>query len=359
MNDRNKARLKEGLLFGGVTLAGLLVVQGFSPCKLMQRCGTTEGAESEACAKAEATSPEDVLVTVNGTAITRAEVDEELQGVLGIRIDQIPEGEREGVRRQWTPRVLEILVTRTLLEQAAEAEQVTVSEEDLAAEAERVSSELPEGITLADLKERLGLSDEEWTAELTQTAPNGKLLEAHASAGAAPSDSELEAFYAENQRSFEVPETVEARHILITTTAEDNEAARSERKQQAEALRERLVADNAPSFESVAAEESGCPSAREGGFLGSFTRGQMVPAFEDAAFNQEPGVVGPVVETPFGYHIIKVEKRTEARTRPLEEVRDTLAEQLRTEKREAAFRAYMDQLKSAASIQHADESDSA
>jgi peptidyl-prolyl cis-trans isomerase C len=66
-----------------------------------------------------------------------------------------------------------------------------------------------------------------------------------------------------------------------------------------------------------------------------------------------------VVETPFGYHIIMVENRTEAKTRPLEEVRDTIAEQLRTEKREQAFRAYVDQLKSAASIQHADQSESA
>jgi peptidyl-prolyl cis-trans isomerase C len=124
-------------------------------------------------------------------------------------------------------------------------------------------------------------------------------------------------------------------------------------------VRERLMADNAESFEAVAKEASDCPSAAQGGHLGEFARGQMVPAFEAAAFSQDPGVIGPVVETPFGYHIIKVENRTAARTLKLDEVREKIAERLQTERRSEAFEAYVNQLRSNASIQHADETKSA
>jgi hypothetical protein len=110
MNNEGKARLKQGLkqglMVGGVTLAGLMVVQGISPCMLMQRCGPPGRVKSEACATANSASPSDVLVTVNGKPITRAEVDGELQAALGSRIERMSAREREAVRAQWTPRVL-------------------------------------------------------------------------------------------------------------------------------------------------------------------------------------------------------------------------------------------------------------
>jgi len=352
MNDDRKARFKQGLTLGGVALAGLLVVQGISPCGLAQRCSTSGNAESETSARPDSASPDDVLVTVNGQPITRAEVDEELEAALGVPVERIPESQRGAVRVQWTPRVLEMLVARNLLEQEAEAEKVTVSEEELAAEIERVSADLPEDVTLADLKHRLGLSDEEWTDALRKQARIERLLEAHGVPGERPSAAEVESFYADNGGFFEVPTMVEARHILIATTAGDDEAARSEKQRRAQEIRERLTADNAPSFEAVATEASDCPSATEGGSLGSFARGQMEAAFEEAAFGQEPGAVGPVVETSFGYHIIKVENRTEGRVKPLEEVRDAIAQHLHAKRRDDAVRAYVDQLRAEASIQN-------
>jgi peptidyl-prolyl cis-trans isomerase C len=346
-------------MVGGVILAGLLVAQGVSPCKLMQICATPGKAESEACARVTSTSPDDVLVTVNGSAITRADADEELQAVLGIRIKQMPERELEAVRAQWTPRVLDMLVTRTLLQQAADAEEVTVSDAAITEAIEEVSSRLPEGTSLDDLKEALGMSEEEWTAELTQNARIEKLLDSHAGSAGDPTDAEIETFYRDNPSLFDVPETVEARHILISVSLEDDEAKRAEKKTQADAIRDRLTTDTGESFEDVAGEVSDCPSAAQGGNLGVFARGQMVAAFEEAAFAQEPGVIGPVVETQFGYHIIKVEERIMPKTVLLDEARDTIAERLRAKKREEAFEAYVAQLRSNASIQHHGAEDAA
>ncbi len=357
MTEKLKTRCKQGLTIGGMLLAGLLVVQGVSPCTLLQSCGTRGTSGSEECTKAVSTSPDDVLVTVNGTPITRAEVDAELLAAMGIRGQRMSKSDVAAARAELAPRAIEMLVTRALLQQAADVEDVTVSDVEVAKAIERVSSKLPAGATLDDLKRSLGMSEEQWTAELTQNLRIEKLLGTHGgNLTADPTDADVEAFYAGHPTLFEVPETVEARHILISVDRDADEATRAEKQRQADAVRERLMADNAESFEAVAKEASDCPSAARGGHLGEFARGQMVPAFEAAAFSQDPGAIGPVVETQFGYHIIKVENHTAAKTLKLDEVRERIADRLQAERRSEAFEAYVSQLRSNASIQYADES---
>ena len=73
-------------------------------------------------------------------------------------------------------------------------------------------------------------------------------------------------------------------------------------------------------FDEAAAKHSDCPSGKQGGSLGSFGRGQMVPEFDKTAFELPVGELSPVIETQFGYHIILVDKKKEAGTRPFEDV---------------------------------------
>lgn len=125
-------------------------------------------------------------------------------------------------------------------------------------------------------------------------------------------------------------ESVEARHILIKVPEGADESEDAIARGRAESLL--LELDQGADFETLARERSEDPgSAARGGSLGSFERGQMVPEFEKAAFEAEPGtVVGPV-RTQFGYHLIQVVARREARTQPFEEVRDALEAELRHE----------------------------
>jgi len=103
-----------------------------------------------------------------------------------------------------------------------------------------------------------------------------------------------------------VPESVEARHILIAVKPDDDKAAKALKMKKAEKIRDQLVEKKGENFEVIAAEVSDCPSKSKGGMLGVFGRGQTVPAFEEAAFSQKVGEIGPVVETSFGYHVIEV-----------------------------------------------------
>jgi len=143
-------------------------------------------------------------------------------------------------------------------------------------------------------------------------------------AGVAIDRAEIERAYSERRSEFEQPEQVAARHILIKIDdTRDAEAARRE----IAAVRARL--DRGESFEALAGEISEDPGSKDrGGDLGRFGRGQMVPAFEEAAFAARPGeIVGPV-ETSFGVHLIEVLEHTPGRAQPLAEVEGRLRSEL-------------------------------
>lgn len=131
--------------------------------------------------------------------------------------------------------------------------------------------------------------------------------------------------------AFSVPEQVRARHILVKVPPDADADAKSAARKQAEDLLAQVKAGG--DFAALAKEHSGDPgSAAKGGDLGLFGRGRMTPAFEDAAFALQAGGLSDVVETPFGFHIIKVEEHQSASVKPLDAVRDQIADTLRNER---------------------------
>ncbi len=149
-------------------------------------------------------------------------------------------------------------------------------------------------------------------------------------------EARLREWYDEN-----VGEEVQARHILVEAAAAAPDSVRQAARAEAESLLQ-LARDGAD-FAELATENSDDPgSAQQGGSLGWFQRGRMVAPFEQAAFGTEPGEIAPgVVETQFGFHVIKVEAK---RKRPFEELRDEIEEQLARPERMDAERAYVTRL---------------
>jgi len=147
---------------------------------------------------------------------------------------------------------------------------------------------------------------------------------------ASVTDEQVEEYYALHaDLDYTVPETVAARHILKKVAPDADDEARNTAREAVEAAAKRVAAGE--DFATVAKEVSEDTSAANGGDLGKFERGRMVPTFEEAAFALSPGQVSDVVESPFGYHLIQVYEKNEGRVKPLEEVRDeivtTLAEE--------------------------------
>jgi parvulin-like peptidyl-prolyl isomerase len=105
----------------------------------------------------------------------------------------------------------------------------------------------------------------------------------------------------------EVPATVTASHILIAYEGAERSTVTRSRPEAIELLRriETSVRSDSITFEEAAIQYSDCPSGASGGNLGSFGRGAMDPGFENAAFSLQPGEISSIVETPFGFHLIK------------------------------------------------------
>jgi peptidyl-prolyl cis-trans isomerase C len=129
---------------------------------------------------------------------------------------------------------------------------------------------------------------------------------------------EVKAYYDENSELFDAEAQVHARHIIFNATLESDAKTVAEARTKAEAARKRALAGE--DFAELARELSEGPTAPNGGDLGFFAQGQTAPAFSAAAFALEPGGISPVVRTPFGLHVIKVEEKRPARHLPLDEV---------------------------------------
>lgn len=146
-------------------------------------------------------------------------------------------------------------------------------------------------------------------------------------------DAEVRAYYDEHKEEFVGGESVNASHILVDTEEKAKEIYEE-------------ISSGKKSFEEAASEYSSCPSRERGGNLGDFTRGQMVKEFDEAVFGMAEGeVTSEPVKTQFGYHLIKLIKKTEAETKEFSEVKDAIYSGLLNEKQRAAYESKINQLK--------------
>lgn len=296
-----------------------------------------------------ALQPEDVVVTVNGTDITHGQIMQAVQSTMQQLSRQMPPQQLSQMYGQVYQNMTDQLIANELLIEAAEQSDLSVSDEELNAELEQIKANAPEGKTLEEALAENGVDYGEWKENLRTQMLLTKLVEQKTADIAEASAADAATFYQENIEQFKAPENVTASHILIAFDEDDTDETKAEKKAQLEKIKADITAGTA-SFEELATEHSDCPSSERGGNLGSFGRGQMVPEFEEAAFNQEVGSVSDIVETQFGYHLIKVTGHDMESTRPLAEVTDQLQNYLSGQKKQEALVAYIETLREKADI---------
>ena len=309
------------------------------------------GAEKSAKAAPEnvEVTDETVVAEVDGEKLTYGEAMKTVKRMLGAQgasaeqLDMIA----KQMAPQALPQIAEQFVSTTLLKAEAAKRGFTATAADIEEAISNVVTRLPEDMTFADVLEKMGLSLEEARKEMSEGLAINKLIE-DVTKGLKAGEEAIAKFYEENARYFEKPEQVEASHILIKVDADADESAKAAAKAKAESLRAQVLAGT--NFAELAAIHSDCPSKAQGGSLGSFRRGQMVKPFEDAAFALGTNEVSEVVETQFGFHVIKVTGKTPAGKTPLEEVRDQIAEHLSGEDKGKKVTDLIDSLKSKAKV---------
>ena len=145
-------------------------------------------------------------------------------------------------------------------------------------------------------------------------------------------DAEAKEFFDAHPEQFAGEKTVNASHILVADEAQANEI---------------LAKINAGeiTFEDAAKQYSSCPSSAEGGCLGDFGHGQMVPEFDQACFSMAEGEIAGPVQTQFGFHLIKLNKINEAQPMQFEQIKEQLKQSLLGEKQQNAYQSKINQLK--------------
>ncbi len=321
------------------------------PAASAKTLGAAPGVPPAAHAPAEPQrDPATVLVSVGDAKLTVGEVEKQLAPMMAQMGDDPRMASMKG---RFYQQAAERFVMRTVLTQEADRRKIAVSDADVNEAMATITNRLPAGMTLEAALAREGKTVAQLRTDVATELRIKNMVETEIPTNTVVSDAEVAALYEKQKDQMSAPETVSARHILIKAEKGDAAAVRAEKKAKAEALRKQL-ADGAD-FAKVAKENSDDPGSKErGGDLGSFSRGQMVKPFEDAAFGQATNAIGPVIETDFGYHIIQVTDHKAAGTTSLADVKPRIIEYLKQKKQMALFATYVAGLKSKVTITYDD-----
>ncbi len=332
-------------------------------CLVALTAATAQDTQPSAATQPAIAPPDSVAVTVNGHPIMESTVEETLQG--GLQGRPMPPEQLAQFRAMYRPQILDMLVARHLLDEQVEKAGITATPEELVKELNRgLGLYLKrEQITRDEFEGRIRaamqMSLTEFVAKratepaFRQNYVQAQLIEKKFPDSVKVTDEEIRAAYQEHlEERYKRPEMVKASHILIGTQEADSPATKAEARKKADAALAEARKPGAD-FAALAREHSSCPSKEQGGDLGFFPRhNAMVEPFAAAAFALKKGEISDVVETQFGYHVIRVTDRREATTVPLEEAREEINEELRTNKVFAQGQTYAEELRKAAKIEY-------
>ena len=256
------------------------------------------------------------VIEVNGEKVYAAEISMIMQNIAAQMGGRDKVQDEQQLVQMATQRVVE----QTLLAQEARRTNVQPNELRLAEMMQALENQGGGREALESNIGKFGMDYDQLREFIREMELSRSLIEKQFGPTIQVSDEEVKAFYDENPQLFDAEAQVHARHIIFNATLEADAQAVAEARSKAEEARRRALAGE--DFAALARELSEGPAAPNGGDLGFFTKGQTAPAFSAAAFAIEPGGISPVVRTPFGLHVIKVEEKRPAGRLPLDEVFD-------------------------------------
>jgi peptidyl-prolyl cis-trans isomerase C len=284
----------------------------------------------------EKTTPKadpNVVATVNGEVISRTDFEHELS-----REVQSPDGETTPSPDQlslYKRTVLDTMVERDLLLQAAKQAGVSATPEDVDRGMMRLSSDFPaDGFDDALAEGQLSLAElKQKTADLLTIE---KLFDQEVYPRVALTEDEIRRYFDEHEADFQEPEQVHAQQLVV--------------KDLDEAKHVQSLLRQGKKFSELARKYSLSADAKVGGDLGFFKRGVMPPQFDEVAFKLTVGQVSEIVSTAYGFHLFKLLEKKPARKRELAEVRVQVEQRLLQDKRADAQRGFVKALQEKADL---------
>ncbi len=284
------------------------------------------------------------VAKINGQPITRFDYQNALQGFAmelhRKTLEQLNVDELKALEGM----ALEKLLARELIFQEAMSQGVVADENSVQEEKQKVIANFPSEDEFYATLEKAGIDSARYHRMIRQDLTVNLMTARKLAEMPDPSAEQIEETYRRYPEKMNKPARVRACHILVKATPETREQALERIKQ----LQAEVTPDN---FAAMAQQHSQCPSASSGGDLGFFFHGDMVKPFADAAFSQQPGIVGEAVESPFGFHLIKVLEREEESRLSLAEATPLISKYLKEDAGSQVLQAWVEELKTRAEIE--------
>lgn len=291
---------------------------------------------------------EKTLATVNGIVITETDLVREIEGIrqqAAKRGQFLDESRMSKIRND----ILERLIDQELLYQESKKKGIEIDEEPINKEWNKIAGQFSSETEVNKALISKNLSEAVIRRQIERGLAINQLINEQIFNKIKVSPEEIRDYYDNNPKAFREPEEVRASHILIKLEPNADQTQRDAALKKIKELQNRLK--NGEDFASLAKEFSEGPSKTSGGDLGNFKRGQMVKPFEDAAFALKPGEISDVVETKFGYHLIKVVEKKSGTLIDYEKVKVKLGNYLRQSKTQEELKIYLTKLEKEANIE--------
>ncbi|MEK6815501.1 MAG: peptidylprolyl isomerase [Nitrospirota bacterium] len=299
---------------------------------------------------AEAGKENKIAAYVNGVPVLARDVEEAVSAKL-------PSGSMHGrvaseKKQQYWLEATKGLVAQELIVQAGRAAGIRVEPAEVTARLKEVRSRYPSPEAYKEAIRARGLTPAAVKKRLEREILVEKAVRLEVDEKVRVSEEDARRYYARNPERFNEPEKVRLRHILVRrdpAVKEGRDAAR----RKAEGLVARIKGGG--DFEALARSESDDPSREQGGDLGLVHKGRLMPAVEEAAFRLKPGVVSDLVETIYGFHILKVEARVPETRRSFDSIKGKLIRDLGDLARQDRLKAWIETLSTRAVIRYVDQ----
>jgi peptidyl-prolyl cis-trans isomerase C len=288
------------------------------------------------------------VAKVNGVGIKNLTLDAaisnfiENQKMMGV---DVKEEEKDELRRD----ILEELISAELLYQESKRAGLGDLSKEIKDQFEKIKKGFASEEEFKKVLKEKGVTEKDLKEDVEKGVYIKTFLEKNVYVDIEVSEEEKKQEYERHKDKLDVPEKISASHILIKVANDAKDEDKQKAKEKIETLRQRVLAGE--DFAKLARDNSEDGSAPAGGDLGYFGRGEMVKPFEDAAFGLEIGQISPVVETEFGYHIVKLSDRTPAHKLSYEEVEAGLTRFLINKHREERLNELVDGLREKAKIE--------
>lgn len=289
----------------------------------------------------------EVVAKVNGTEIPRDDLIGSAEGMLQrLQATGQPPPRNDDFYRQ----VLDQLISTKLLYQESQAQGTEISPDEVTEQMQTLEQRTGGKEQLDQALAGQDMTRQELRAGLKEDLAINRYIEEKIVPAVTVSEQEAQTFYEENKEQMQRPEQAKLRHILISASGDAGEEEKTAARGKAEDLLAQ-VREGADFAELATANSDDTQSAERGGDLGWVSRGQTVEPFENAAFALEPGATSEVVESPFGFHIIRLEEKRAAGTAPFADAREEIEAYLKQQKLGEVISRKVEELEQKATIE--------